>query len=112
MSGALEHWGVCDEEKDGKRAIAQLKDLNAGVQYGLVDHTGNDNTCVAAATGFNITDGHRIALRVCLRDGRSRTAARGSTGLPDRAYAVGYGPLRGARSPRGVLVQHRQSYDR
>jgi hypothetical protein len=64
-----EHWGVCDEEKDRKRAIAQLKDLNAGVQYGLADHTGNDNSCVAAATSLNITDGHHIALRVCLRDG-------------------------------------------
>ncbi len=64
-----EHWGVCDDEKDGKRAIAQLKDVTAGVQYGLVDDTGYDNTCRTAPTDFNIVDGHRIALRVCLRDG-------------------------------------------
>lgn len=64
-----EHWGVCDDEKDGKRAIAQLKDLDAGVQYGLVDDTGYDNTCAAAGNDFNIAEGHRIALRVCLRDG-------------------------------------------
>lgn len=64
-----EAWGVCDDQEDGKRAIAQLKDLTAGVQYGLVDDTGYDNTCARADTGFNITDGHRVALRVCLRDG-------------------------------------------
>lgn len=64
-----EHWGVCDDEKDGKRAIAQLKDVTAGVQYGIVDATGYDNTCRDAPNDFNITDGHRIALRVCLRDG-------------------------------------------
>lgn len=64
-----EHWGVCDDEKDGKRAIAQLKDLTAGIQYGLVDDTGYDNTCARANIGFNIPDGHRISLRVCLRDG-------------------------------------------
>jgi hypothetical protein len=64
-----EAWGVCDDQADGKRAIAQLKDLTAGVQYGLVDDTGYDNTCARANTDFNITDGHRVALRVCLRDG-------------------------------------------
>jgi len=64
-----EHWGVCDDEKDSKRAIAQLKDVTAGVQYGLVDDTGYDNTCARANVNFNIPDGHRIALRVCLRDG-------------------------------------------
>lgn len=64
-----EHWGVCDDQEDGKRAIAQLKDVTAGVQYGIVDDTGYDNTCRQAPTDFNITDGHKIALRVCLRDG-------------------------------------------
>lgn len=64
-----EHWGVCDDEKDGKRAIAQLKDLDAGVQYGIVDDTGYDNTCETATNDFNIPEGHRISLRVCLRDG-------------------------------------------
>ena len=64
-----EAWGVCDDQADGKRAIAQLKDIDGGVQYGLVDDTGYDNTCAKADTGFNITDGHRVALRVCLRDG-------------------------------------------
>lgn len=64
-----EAWGVCDDQKDGKRAIAQLKDLTAGVQYGEVDDTGYDNTCARANVNFNITDGHRVALRVCLRDG-------------------------------------------
>lgn len=64
-----EAWGVCDDQADSRRAIAQLKDVTAGVQYGLVDDTGYDNTCARANVRFNITDGHRVALRVCLRDG-------------------------------------------
>ena len=64
-----EAWGVCDDQADSRRAIAQLKDLTAGVQYGLVDATGYDNTCSRANVLFNITDGHRVALRVCLRNG-------------------------------------------
>jgi hypothetical protein len=64
-----EAWGVCDDQADSRRAIAQLKDLTAGVQYGLVDDTGYDNTCARANVLFNITDGHRVALRVCLRNG-------------------------------------------
>jgi hypothetical protein len=64
-----EHWGVCDDEKDGKRAIAQLRDATAGYLYTLADVTGYDNTCARAETDFNIAEGHRIALRVCLRDG-------------------------------------------
>ena len=64
-----EAWGVCDDQADSRGAIAQLKDLTAGVQYGLVDDTGYDNTCARANVLFNITDGHRVALRVCLRNG-------------------------------------------
>jgi hypothetical protein len=64
-----EAWGVCDDQADSRRAIAQLKDHTAGVQNGLVDSTGYDNTCARANVNFNITDGHRVALRVCLRDG-------------------------------------------
>lgn len=64
-----EAWGVCDDQADSRRALVQLKDLTAGVQYGLVDDTGYDNTCARANINFNITDGHRVALRVCLRDG-------------------------------------------
>jgi len=64
-----EAWGVCDDQADSRRALVQLKDLTAGVQYGLVDDTGYDNTCARANVNFNITDGHRVALRVCLRDG-------------------------------------------
>lgn len=39
------------------------------VAFGIVDDTSYDNTCARANVGFNITDGHRVALRVCLRDG-------------------------------------------
>ncbi|GAA4350953.1 hypothetical protein GCM10023145_14410 [Angustibacter luteus] len=64
-----EHWGVCDDQKDGKRAIVYLKNVRTGTVYTLFDDNGYNNTCSRSPVNFNLAEGTPVALRVCLRDG-------------------------------------------
>ncbi|MEU8518550.1 hypothetical protein [Streptomyces sp. NBC_01216] len=64
---------VCDNRSDGKRAVAHLiwTDSRASHYERVDDANGSNNGCVTR--DFEIGEGIRVSLQVCLRDGYSGT---------------------------------------
>ncbi len=73
---------VCDIQADGLRAWAQLEywDANKNRKYAYVQDADGSNGNCHSNTNFDVPEGTRVFLKVCLRDGPTGPLRYCSTG--------------------------------
>ncbi|MET9920998.1 hypothetical protein ABZZ04_28535 [Streptomyces sp. NPDC006435] len=67
--GAEQEWiNVCDDDSDGYRATVQASWSGGSIR---LDAAGGKGTCKSTGSSFNIPEGKKVTLTVCLRNGYS-----------------------------------------
>ncbi|MEU8081942.1 hypothetical protein AB0B31_41585 [Catellatospora citrea] len=70
-----EYFNVCDDQVDGKRAVAWLEWYSGGFFHSakVEDANGGNNGCVLYPYDIEIAEGNTVWLTVCLQDGANGT---------------------------------------